>query len=107
MITGTLEARTKALTPLEAFDPDAAQGQSNSRDFIARQRHLAWAKPIENSANELACWLPLLHWLHEASSSSLDLAEKMQDQGAQKSQRPLPLVDKFKTVPALVFRNRS
>jgi hypothetical protein len=107
LITGTIEARNKTLTPLKAFDPDRLQQQSSSGEIRTRQRQTALSRPIENSANELVCWLPLLHWLHETSEASLDLAEKMQDQRAEEPGRKLPLVDESQTVPALIFQKRS
>jgi hypothetical protein len=107
LITGTVQARNETLTPLEAFDPDRAKQRSRFRQLSTGQWCFALSKPIENPTNELVSWLPPLHWLHETSEASLDLAEKIQDQDLQKAEKSPPLVDKSKTVPALVFRKRS
>ncbi|KAF8854108.1 hypothetical protein BDZ45DRAFT_747872 [Acephala macrosclerotiorum] len=55
----------------------------------------------QNSAyrGEMACWVPLLHWIHEKSGESLTSAEKFRDpEGTPPPKRRLP---------AIIFRERS
>jgi len=84
-IIGTTESRTETLIPLEAFDPGPAHGQPDNESILV-QKHLPLTGPIANSANELVCWLPLLHWLHERTGASLDLSELTQPKNEEQAQ---------------------
>lgn len=112
-ITGTISSRNETLTPLLAFDPGAIQAQPDKKkckllfqkhNSNPVQEHLPPTKPPANTANDLVCWLPLLHWLHEITGASLDLSEQTQSENALQSPPPLLVM---KTIPALVSRKRS
>ncbi|KAK5195893.1 hypothetical protein LTS03_002724 [Exophiala xenobiotica] len=110
LITGTVDSRKATLIPLEAFlDKDEFRRTSSfyqdvEKTGMSSRQLKSLRKSIENPSDELVCWLPLLHWLHETTKASLDPDEIPQNGNAEMCVlQPL----RRKRLPALTKRERS
>ncbi|CZR51057.1 uncharacterized protein PAC_00932 [Phialocephala subalpina] len=111
LLTNSKDSRERSLVPDGGMEVDelfledqndyqtvyqlgVGQGESGAKKNKKKTK-----KQSGTYRGEMACWIPLLHWIHEKSGGSLTPEEKFRDpEGTPPPKRRLP---------ALIFRERS
>lgn len=122
-IIGSAESRRLTLTPPDAFDDpgqfprwpthsskswSSAVGRREADTNLTQRKMTSLSHTMENPSDELVCWLPLLHWLHETTRASLDPEEQpLENATREEVKKAYAMINMRKRVPALVFRVRS
>jgi hypothetical protein len=114
LLTGSQKSREKSLVPLSSVENgDAVMLAPSNLHGMKRQRNME-SKPlgiqprpsrIEGGTytGEMACWVPLLHWIHEKTGISLDDRPSITLQWTDPILMPPPDL----RLPAIIFRERS
>lgn len=109
LLTGSQKAREMSLVPETSVDNEAVMVDQNTPE-MRLQRQGTWGQRMQPTrlriqggtySEEMACWVPLLHWIHEKTRISLD------NHPSTEAQLAKPMGTANVRLPAIIFHERS